>query len=94
MIDESILSVEETTDISINGRHFKWNRSLTDLLSTKNVSRGVVTTDDQKRYKTILQLTNANLQGYYPGVKCRHRADPNSGSLFQSSSPDAEASRR
>jgi hypothetical protein len=67
MIDESILSVEETTDISINGRHFKWNRSLTDLLSTKNVSRGVVTTDDQKRYKTILQLTNANLQGYESG---------------------------
>ena len=43
-----------------------------------------MTTDDLKRYKTILELTNAQMQGYEPGGTCRHRADPNSGTLFQS----------
>jgi hypothetical protein len=36
------------------------------LLTRINVNRGVVTTDDLKRYKTIVQLTNAHLHGYEP----------------------------
>jgi hypothetical protein len=36
------------------------------LLTRNYVSRGVVAADDLKRYKTILQLTKAHLQGYEP----------------------------
>jgi len=67
MIGDSILTVDDTSDISINGRHFKGNRGLWEILNRKNVTRGVVTADDLKRYKTILQLTNAHLQRYKPG---------------------------
>jgi hypothetical protein len=67
MIGDSVLTVDDTSDISINGRHFKGTRGLWELLTRKNVTRGVVTADDLKRYKTILQLTNAHLQGFEPG---------------------------
>ena len=60
------MTVDDTSVISINGRHFKGDLSLWELLTRKNVTRGVATADDLKRYKTILQLTNALLQGYEP----------------------------
>jgi len=60
------LTVDDTIDIAINGRHFNGTRAIWDLLPRKNVNRGVVTEDDLKRYKTIIQLTNAILQGREP----------------------------
>ena len=45
MIDDSVLNVDETSDISINGRHFKGTRGLWLLLTRKNVTRVVVTID-------------------------------------------------
>jgi hypothetical protein len=67
MIGDSILTIDDTRDISINGRHFKGTRGLWELLTRKYGTRGFVTADDLKRYKTISQLTNAHLQGYEPG---------------------------
>jgi hypothetical protein len=32
----------------------------------KNVNKNVITAHDMKTYKSILQLTNAHLQGYKP----------------------------
>jgi len=46
MIGHSVLTVDDTSDISINGRHFKGTRGLWELLTRKNITRGVVTTDD------------------------------------------------
>ena len=54
MIGDSTLCVDDTSDISIKGRHFKGTRGLWELLTRKNVNRGFVTADDLKRYKTIL----------------------------------------
>jgi hypothetical protein len=42
-----------------------------------NVTRCVMTADDLKRYKTILQLTNAYLQGYEPGGNVQTSRGPN-----------------
>ena len=67
MIGDSTLSVDNKSDICIKGRHFNRTRGLCDLLARKNVTSGVVTADVPKRYRTILQLTNAHLQDYEPG---------------------------
>ena len=48
MIGDSVLTVDDTSDISINGIHFKGTRGLRELLTRKNVTRGVVTADDLK----------------------------------------------
>ena len=84
MIANSTMSVEDTSYISIKMRHFNGTHGLLELLTRKNVNRGVVTTDGLKRYKSILQLTNAHLQGYETGVPLKHPANPSSKRLYQS----------
>jgi hypothetical protein len=64
MIGDSTLSVVDTSDISKMGETFSLYPGLWDLLTCKNVNTAVITTDDLKSYKNILQLTNAHLQGY------------------------------
>ena len=67
MIGGSTLSVDNTSERSIKRRHFEGTRGLWEQLIRNSVNRAVVITDDLKRYKTILQLTNALLQVYEPG---------------------------
>jgi len=55
MIGDSVMSIDDTSDMSINRRHFKGTRGLWELLTNKNVNRGVVKTDDLKRYKSTLK---------------------------------------
>ena len=64
MIGVSVLTVDYTNEISINGKHFKGTRGLWDLLTRKDVTRDFVTADYLKRYKTIVQLNNSHLQVY------------------------------
>ena len=67
MIGDSTRTVDDASDISLKGRHFNGTMGLWELLTRKNVDMGFRTADDLKRYKTILQMTNAHLQGYEPG---------------------------
>jgi hypothetical protein len=67
MIGDSKITVGNQGDIDIRGKHFKGTRGLWELLTRKNVDRKLVTPDDLKNYKIILQLTNAHLEGYEPG---------------------------
>ena len=76
MIGDSTLSVDDTSDISIKGGHFKDTRGIFELLTHKNVNRAVETTDYLKIYKAILQLTNAHLQGYEPGCDVQTSRGP------------------
>ena len=76
MIGDSTLPVDNTSDISIKGIHFKRTHGLRELVIRINVNRAFVTTDDLTRYKTILQLTNAHLQGYQPGDNAQTSRGP------------------
>ena len=87
MIGDSVLTADDTTDISINGKNFKGNQGLWELLTRKNVTRGVMTAEDLKRYKTILRLTNAHLQEYEPSGNLKTSRGPKFRRLFQSCSP-------
>ena len=53
--------------ITIKGREFKGATRLWELLTRKNVDRKNITTDDLKKYKKIMELTNAHLTSYQPG---------------------------
>jgi hypothetical protein len=66
MIGDSTVTVDEDSNISIKGREFKGTPGLWELLTRKNVNVKNVTTDDLKKYKSILQMTNAHLEGYEP----------------------------
>ena len=44
---------------------------LWELLTRKNVNRRFINSDELKGYKTIIQMTNAHLQGCEPGGNIR-----------------------
>ena len=67
MMGNSDVIADEKGDITIGGKRFRGKKGLWELLSRKNVNSDVITNSDLKRYKDILELTNAHLVGYEPG---------------------------
>jgi len=66
-IGDSAVLVDPNSNITIKGREFSGTTGLWELLTLKNVDRKNITTDDLKKYKKILELTNAHLTSYQPG---------------------------
>jgi hypothetical protein len=58
--------VDQDGDITIKENEFRGSEGLWDLLTRKNVNKKHVTSDDPTKYKKILLLTNAHLEGYGP----------------------------
>ena len=85
MICDSTLSGDDTSDICIKGRHFKGTHGLWELLCLKNVNRGVVKTDDLKSIKLPNSWPMLISRYTKPKVKCRHRFNPRSETLFHRS---------
>jgi hypothetical protein len=67
IIGNSVVSMDESSDITINGKRFRGTKGLWELLTRKNVNTDVITTRDMKRYKHILEMTNVHLVEYEPG---------------------------
>jgi len=60
--------VDTDSDITIKGKEFRGSTGLWELLTSKSVDRRKITTHDLKKYKKILELTNAHLTDYRPGA--------------------------
>jgi hypothetical protein len=58
---------DQDGDITIKENGFRGSEGLWKLLTRKNVNKEHVTSDDLRKYKKILLLTNAHLEGYQPG---------------------------
>ena len=67
MIGDSIIRVDWASNLTIKGKHYKGTRGLWELLARKDVNTDVITEIDLKKYKTILETTNAHLEGFEPG---------------------------
>jgi len=67
MIGDSPVLVDQSGDITIMENEFVGSDGLWELLTRKNVNKQQVTLDDMRKYKKILQLTKAHLQGYQAG---------------------------
>jgi hypothetical protein len=66
MIGDSAFTVDNASNIRINGKEYKGTSGLWELLTSQTVNRKKITEDDLKTYKSILELTNAHLEGYEP----------------------------
>jgi len=66
MIGDSQVGVDRDGNIHINNVEFPATKGLWELLTRKRVDKNSVTTADIKQYKTILEMTNAHLEGYKP----------------------------
>ena len=67
-IGNSDVMVDVNSDLYIRGKHFRGTRGLWELLTRKNVNKKLVSENDLKRYKSILNLTSAHLEGYEPSA--------------------------
>ena len=67
IISNSDVIADEKHDISIGEKRFRGTKGLWELSSRKNVNSDVTTNSDIKRYKHILELTNAHLVGFELG---------------------------
>jgi len=65
---DSTVLVDTDSDITIKGKEFRGTTGLWELLTRKTLDRRKITTDDLKKYKKILELTNADLTDYRPGA--------------------------
>jgi len=67
-VGNSDATVGTNSDLYIRNKHFKGTRGLWELLTRKIVDTRVVSEDDLKQYKSILDLTSAHLEGYEPSA--------------------------
>ena len=65
---DSTVLVDTVSDITIKGKEFRVTTGLWEQLTRKTFDRRKITTDDLKKYKKILELTNAHLTDYRPGA--------------------------
>jgi len=64
----SDVTVDTNSDFYIRNTHFKSKTGLWELLTRKKVNKDIVSADDLKKYKSILNLTSAHLKGYEPSA--------------------------
>ena len=71
MIGDSRVGVDSDGNIHIKNVEFPATHGLWELLTCKRVNKKLVTNADLKQYKTILEMTNAHLEGYDPEATIR-----------------------
>jgi len=71
MIGDSRVGANSDGNIHIKNVAFPATKRLWELLTLKRVDKESVTGADLKQYKTILEMTNANLEGYEPRANIR-----------------------
>jgi len=71
MIGDSRVSVDRDGNIHIKEVEFPATKGLWEFLTRKKVNKKSVISKDLKEYKTILEMTNAHLEGYDPNANIR-----------------------
>jgi len=66
MIGDSRVGEDSGGNIHSKNVEFPTTQGLWELLTRKRVDKKMVTNADLKQYKTILEMTNAHLEGYDP----------------------------
>jgi hypothetical protein len=64
MIGDSQVEVDKDSNVHIKKQIFPATKGLWELLTRKRVNKKLITTEDLKQYKKILEMTNAHLEGY------------------------------
>jgi hypothetical protein len=63
MIGNSTINLVEPGVITVRGKRFKLTKGLWELLTHKDVDKDTIYPNDMRRYKSILEMTDAHLKG-------------------------------
>jgi hypothetical protein len=66
MIGNSSVTLDDRGNIIIQGKQYRGTPGLWELLTRKNVKHSIITTQDLKTYKRILELTSGHLENHDP----------------------------
>ena len=66
-IGNSNVTVDNMSNITLKGKQFKGTEDLWKLLTRKNIDYDSIDKNELQKYKTILEMTNAHLEGYKAG---------------------------
>jgi hypothetical protein len=66
MIGNSSVEVDDSSNVTIQGKQYRGTRGLWELLTRKKVNQSLITTQDLKTYKRILELTSGHLENHDP----------------------------
>lgn len=94
MIGNATVTVDNTSDLTIKGEHFKGTKDLWNLLTRKNVNYDAIDEDELKKYKTILEMTNAHLEGYRSGNNIQTSRGPKFKNVIARLFPEAKVAIR
>jgi len=89
MIGNSAVTVDDTSDITVNDKRFRGTKGLWELLTRKKVDTKLISTNDLKRYKNILEMTSAHLVGYEPGGDIQISRGPKSVNVISKLFPQS-----
>jgi hypothetical protein len=64
MIGYSHVAIDKDCNVHIKKHKFPATKGLWELMTLKTVNRKLITTEDLKQYKKILELTKSNIEGY------------------------------
>ena len=63
-VDNSTVTVDNTRNITIKGKQYNGTEDVWKRLTRKNVNYDSIDKNDLHRYKIILEMINAHLEGY------------------------------
>jgi hypothetical protein len=66
IIGNSEVDLDEPGVIAVKGKRFKLPRGLWHLLTRNDIDTDIISPNDMRHYKSILQMTNAHLTGHEP----------------------------
>jgi hypothetical protein len=66
-IGNSTVTIDGDSNIYLRDKEFKGTEGLWELLTRKKTNLAAVTTKELRKYKSILQMTDAHLEQYEPG---------------------------
>jgi hypothetical protein len=67
MIGDSAVVIDDKRNLYIKNKRFRGTEGLWELLTRTKPNFDIVTSNDYRKYKSILEMTNAHLEGYTSG---------------------------
>lgn len=90
-IGNAMVTIDNMSNITVKGKQFKGTQDLWNLLTRKNVNYDAIDKDELKKYKSILELTNAHLEGYRSGANIQTSRGTKFKNVIAKLFPEAKA---
>ena len=90
-IGNATVTVDKKSTLIVRGKQFKGTEGLLTLLTRKDVNYDEIDEDEVRKYKNVLEMTNAHLKGYRSGGDIQTSRDIKFKNVIARLLPEAKA---